>query len=73
MKAFLLNDWNMVRWLRLLLAVIIGIQAFVVMDTLLGIVSAFLFFQVITNTGCCCSSNCAVKPTKSSEIQNTNK
>ncbi len=52
------------RWLRLGLGIIAGIQAILFHDTLLGFFSAFLLFQTVTNTGCCGAGACTVPKEK---------
>lgn len=56
----LLTGWSAMRWFRLLLAVIITIQAIQMRDPLAGMIAAFFMFQVATNTGCCGAGGCAV-------------
>ncbi|MEO8719534.1 MAG: hypothetical protein ABI297_08770 [Ginsengibacter sp.] len=63
-KQTLFADWNFMRWLRLGLGIIVGIQAFEMHDPLLGFLSAFLLFQSVTNTGCCGGARCAIPKTK---------
>ncbi|HEY4629236.1 MAG TPA: hypothetical protein VIH02_08150, partial [Flavobacterium sp.] len=59
----LLNDWNLMRFVRLGLGVYIGIQALETQSILSGLLAAFLLYQVVTNTGCCGANGCAI-PTK---------
>lgn len=59
-KETLFSSWNFMRWLRLALGIIAGIQAIQFHDTLLGFLSVFLLFQSLTNTGCCGAGGCAV-------------
>jgi hypothetical protein len=60
----LLSDWNFMRFVRLGLGVYIGIQAFETQSILSGLLSAFLLYQVVTNTGCCGSNGCALPKRK---------
>lgn len=46
-------NWNFMRFLRLVLGVMIGIQAFQTQTVFPGVIAGFLLFQVFTNTGCC--------------------
>ncbi len=63
-KETLFSNWNFMRWLRLALGIVAGVQAIAFHDTLLGFLSAFLLFQSLTNTGCCGSGGCAVPRSK---------
>jgi hypothetical protein len=70
-RQTLLTNWHTMRWVRLGFGIFLAIQAFHLHDGFAAIVSAFLFFQVVTNTGCCGSSGCAtpVANTKSSKTE----
>ncbi len=72
-KEKLFSNWNFMRWLRLALGIVAGIQAIELHDTLLGLLSVFLLFQSLTNTGCCGSGYCSVprSKTNSQNIQET--
>lgn len=59
-KETLFSNWNFMRWVRLALGIVAGVQAFEFHDTLLGFLSAFLLFQSLTNTGCCGAGSCSV-------------
>ena len=63
-KQTLFTNWHPMRWLRLGLGIIAGVQAIIFHDTLLGFLSAFLLFQTVTNTGCCNAGACAVPKQK---------
>jgi hypothetical protein len=60
----LLIDWNLMRFVRLGLAVYIGIEAFETQSILSGLLAAFLLYQVVTNTGCCAANGCAIPKNK---------
>lgn len=55
----LLTNWHFMRWLRLGLGLMAGVQAIQLHDSLAGFVSIFFLFQAVTNTGCCGSTGCA--------------
>lgn len=61
----LLQNWNFMRGLRLLLGVIVLIQSIVTKDILMGGMSAFLIATAVFNFGCCGSGGCGVSPDKS--------
>jgi hypothetical protein len=59
-KQRLLYNWDFMRWLRLGIGVLIGIQSIRTFDAFSGLIAIFFLFQAITNTGCCGSGGCAV-------------
>ncbi len=64
MKELLFTGWNYMRWIRLILGILIAIQAIVQKDVLSGLLATFLLFQAGTNTGCCGDASCTVAPIK---------
>ena len=48
------------RFVRLALGTYIGIQAYQTQSILSALLAGFLLYQVITNSGCCATSNCSV-------------
>ena len=46
------NDWHMMRWIVLILAVVFLVQSVRYSDLLSALVGGFFLFQAITNTGC---------------------
>ncbi len=56
----LFTGWHFMRWLRLVLGIIIAIQAIQMREALSGFIAAFFLFQAIANVGCCGVNNCAV-------------
>ena len=59
MKA-ILNNWSVMRGLRLLIGMIFLVQSFIQKDIALSIISGFLLLTAIANAGCCGSNGCAV-------------
>ena len=59
MKA-ILNNWSIMRGLRLVLGIAALVQAFIQKDILLGLLAAFLLLTAIANIGCCGSNSCVV-------------
>ncbi len=57
-KQALLTNWHLMRWIRLVIGIALGIHAFQSRDAASGIVASFILFQVITNTGCCGTNGC---------------
>lgn len=62
-KQILLYNWNLMRWLRLALGLLMGYEAIVMSDSLAGVIAALFLFQALTNTGCCMGGNCATPGT----------
>jgi len=58
---FLLN-WNIVRLLRLLLAIFAISAAVSQHDALMGIIGGIFMLQALFNVGCCGIANCSVTP-----------
>ncbi len=63
-KQILFTNWNFIRWVKLGLGLVVGIQSIQNHEPVLGFLSAFLLFQAIINTGCCGAGACAVSKTK---------
>ncbi len=59
MKA-ILNNWSIMRGLRLILGIAALLQAFIQKDITLGLLAAFLLLTAIANIGCCGANGCAV-------------
>ncbi len=59
MKA-IINNWSIMRGLRLVLGIASLGQAFIQKDISLGILAAFLLLTAIANIGCCGANGCAV-------------
>ncbi|HNE51324.1 MAG TPA: hypothetical protein PKM51_08910 [Chitinophagales bacterium] len=58
-KYNLLNNWNAVRIIRLVLSIIIIVQSVQIHDALFGGLGAFFMYQALSNTGCCGVNGCA--------------
>jgi hypothetical protein len=58
-KAQLLTGWTMVRIVRLMMSAAIIYMAISESNWLIGLLGAFVLYQVITNTGCC-GGSCAM-------------
>ncbi len=59
MKA-ILNNWSVMRGLRLVMGVIALEQSVIQKDITLGIIAAFLLLTAIANVGCCGSKGCSL-------------
>ena len=56
----LLNNWSIMRGLRLVIGLIALVQSVLQKDITLGIIAGFLLLTAIANVGCCGSNGCAV-------------
>lgn len=73
-KDTLFTNWHVMRWLRLGLGLIMGVQAMQRHDVLAGFISFFFLYQAATNTGCCGVAGCSVpgstgKTEKTEEVE----
>ena len=59
MKA-ILNNWSIMRGLRLVIGIIALVQSIIQKDITLGIIAGFLLVTAIANVGCCGINGCAV-------------
>ena len=68
----LLNNWSIMRGLRLVIGLIALVQSVFQKDITLGIIAGFLLLTAIANAGCCGSNGCVVnfkKGKKEKEIK----
>jgi hypothetical protein len=56
----ILNNWSVMRGLRLVMGVIALVQSVIQKDIPLGVIAGFLLLTVIANIRCCGSKGCAV-------------
>ncbi len=56
----ILNNWSVMRGLRLVLGIVALAQAFIQKDITVGLLAVFLLLTAIANIGCCVSNGCAV-------------
>lgn len=59
MKA-ILNNWSVMRGLRLGIGLVTLVQSIIQKDTTLGVLAGFLLLTAIANISCCGSNGCAV-------------
>lgn len=60
----LTTGWTLIRIVRLVLAMIIAVQAVELREPLLGLISALFFYQAVANVACC-GAACVAPPRKS--------
>ena len=56
----ILNNWSIMRGLRLVLGIIALVQSIIQKDITIGIIAGFLLLTAIANVGCCGNNGCAV-------------
>jgi hypothetical protein len=66
LRYTLLNNWNIMRIIRVGLSLLILRQAWESQDTVFGLLGTVFFTQGLLNIGCCGSNGCAVD-TKANE------
>lgn len=59
LKELILTGWTVRRVFGAVLSVFIVTQAILLKDALLGLLSVYFVYQVVTNTGCFGSAGCA--------------
>jgi hypothetical protein len=59
-KNIILSNWHAMRLLSLSIGIFLAVMAVIYEEVLTGLISAFFFFQAITNTGCMVSQSCGV-------------
>ena len=68
MKA-ILQGWNFIRILRLILGVAILVQGIVAKDTMTIVLGVVLGGMAVANIGCCGTNGCAINPTSNSKTK----
>lgn len=59
MKEMLLNNWSVIRFLRLGMGIFFCVQAIQTQEWIVGVIALLLIVQALTNTGCC-GTSCSV-------------
>lgn len=62
MKDLILNNWNIIRFLRLGIGLAIIVQAIVAADILFGLAGLLFTGMAVFNASCCGSGACATTP-----------
>lgn len=60
MKQSILNDWNILRFMRLIIGVAIVVQGIIYKDVLFGIVGILIAGMAVFNIGCCGKAGCNI-------------
>jgi hypothetical protein len=59
-KRTLYTNWTWRRAFGGLIGVFVAVQAIILKDVLLGLISAYFLYQIVTNTGCFGSADCFI-------------
>ena len=70
MKETILQNWTIIRFLRLLIGIGIIVQAVVLQDILLGAAGLLFGGMAVFNAGCCGTAGCATPARKSARSKN---
>jgi len=67
----LLNNWHLMRLIRLGLGLFVGYNAWQESSGLVGLLASVLLFQALSNTGCCGAGGCSLpaKPARRGEVE----
>lgn len=68
-KEMVVTGWSARRVFGAVLTTFVVVQAVMLKDSLLGLLGAYFFYQVITNTGCFGSDGCAVPVQESTDVK----
>ncbi len=67
MKESILHNWNLIRFLRLVMGIAIFVQAIMVKDSFLGLAGLLFSGMALLNMGCCGTAGCYMPPQKDKE------
>ena len=59
-RSTLFEGWHTMRWVALFIGIFMATMAIWYQDILTGFLSAFFFFQAVTNSGCLGAQSCNV-------------
>lgn len=69
MKESLLHNWNLFRFLRLVMGIAIFVQAIMVKDIFLGLAGLLFSGMALFNMGCCGTAGCYMPPKQDPETK----
>jgi hypothetical protein len=73
MKTLLLKNWNIMRVLRLAIAVWLLVSAFQTKEIMFGLLGGMLLVLAVMNVGCCGANGCATpRATRKNKLQKGN-
>ena len=64
MKAIIFSNWNIIRFLRLGIGLVILVQAVMAADILFGLIGLLFTGMAVFNASCCGAGSCAAPPAK---------
>jgi len=62
MKAIIFSNWNIIRFLRLGIGLVILVQAVMAADILFGLIGLLFTGMAVFNASCCGAGACAAPP-----------
>jgi hypothetical protein len=65
MKAIIFSNWNIIRFLRLGIGLVILVQAVMASDIVFGLIGLLFTGMAVFNTSCCGAGACAAPASKS--------
>ena len=69
MKQIVFNNWTFIRLLRLVMGIVIVVQAVIAKDILFGIAGLLFTGLAVFNLGCCGTGGCYTPINKSNTIK----
>jgi len=64
MKEIIFSNWNIIRFLRLGIGLVILVQAVMAADILFGLIGLLFTGMAVFNASCCGAGACAAPPVK---------
>ena len=64
MKEIIFSNWNIIRFLRLGIGLVILVQAVIASDIMFGLIGLLFTGMAVFNTSCCGAGACAAPPSK---------
>jgi hypothetical protein len=64
MKEIIFSNWNIIRFLRLGIGLVILVQALMASDILFGLMGLLFTGMAVFNASCCGTGSCAAPPAK---------
>ncbi|MFA6944982.1 MAG: hypothetical protein WC220_03685 [Pedobacter sp.] len=64
MREVIFNNWNIIRFLRLGIGLVILVQAVMAADILFGLIGLLFTGMAVFNAACCGAGACATPPAK---------